>query len=659
MKINTSFPMVHMKNPHSIEIFVPGRVCLFGEHSDWAGAFRRTNPDIQPGQVIIAGTNQGIHAVVAPRKGVFHVKSTLPGGLVEEISLPMEPEALAAAAKEGSFFSYAAGVAHVMKIFYQVDGLDIDNDWTTLPVKKGLSSSAAFCVLVARAFNLAYGLKLTVRAEMEAAYQGEILTPSRCGRMDQGCAYGQGPVLMTFDGDQLATRKLAVSRPVYLLIADLKAKKDTVRILSDLTAAYPMPRTEADRLAHDYLGRINQTLVLRAVHLLEEGDAEGLGRLMTEAQGEFDRCLGPLCPEELTAPRLHTILADETVKRYAWGGKGIGSQGDGCVQLIAKSPEEREKLRVYLEGTLKLDCFNLDILPPATVRKAIIPAAGIGSRMFPGSRAVKKELFPVVTPEGECKPVIQLIVEEALSAGVEEIAIVVGPGEASQIREFFSPVPAAIRSRLSEKAQAQCRHLEELGKRVTFIEQPEPLGFGHAVYCAREWVGDEPVLLLLGDHIYRSATETSCATQLLEAYRRLGGRCVLSVCQVPRDMVHCYGTLTGTWSDRAKTLLDVTEFAEKPSLDYARGHLAVEGLPSDVFLCVFGQYVLTPDLFQVLGRQIDANVRQKNEFQLTTALDELRASQGLCALAVAGTHFDMGQPAEYLDSLMQYAQKRR
>ncbi len=117
MKINTSFPMVHMKNPHSIEIFVPGRVCLFGEHSDWAGAFRRTNPDIQPGQVIIAGTNQGIHAVVAPRKGVFHVKSTLPGGLVEEISLPMEPEALAAAAKEGSFFSYAAGVAHVMKIF--------------------------------------------------------------------------------------------------------------------------------------------------------------------------------------------------------------------------------------------------------------------------------------------------------------------------------------------------------------------------------------------------------------------------------------------------------------------------------------------------------------------------------------------------------------
>ena len=103
--------------------------------------------------------------------------------------------------------SSVAGVAYQVLTHYHVRGLVIDNNMTDLPIKKGLSSSAAICVLAARAFNRVYDLKLTIRGEMELAYQGEITTPSRCGRMDQGCAFGNRPVLMTFDGDRLETRR--------------------------------------------------------------------------------------------------------------------------------------------------------------------------------------------------------------------------------------------------------------------------------------------------------------------------------------------------------------------------------------------------------------------------------------------------------------------
>src|SRR5690606_6490526 len=109
----------------------------------------------------------------------------------QSIELPMDRRQLLEIAEAGGFFSYAAGVAYHMLTFYRVQGIEVDNYQTTLPVRKGLSSSAAFSVLLARAYNRVYDLKLTIRAEMEAAYQGEIRTPSRCGRMDQGCAFGQ------------------------------------------------------------------------------------------------------------------------------------------------------------------------------------------------------------------------------------------------------------------------------------------------------------------------------------------------------------------------------------------------------------------------------------------------------------------------------------
>jgi len=190
-----------------MKLFVPGRICLFGEHSDWAGGYRRINAEIEKGFTIITGTNQGIHAEVESHPSKLILKSTLDDGTQSgPYEIDMNRQLLLNEARKGDFFSYACGVAYQIITHYHVRGLIINNYKTDLPVKKGLSSSAAICVLVARAFNRLYDLKMTVRGEMEYAYQGEITTPSRCGRMDQGCAYGDQPILMMFDGDSRYSR---------------------------------------------------------------------------------------------------------------------------------------------------------------------------------------------------------------------------------------------------------------------------------------------------------------------------------------------------------------------------------------------------------------------------------------------------------------------
>src|SRR5690606_6874074 len=361
----------------ALKIFVPGRICLFGEHSDWAGGYRRINSEIEKGYALIVGTNQGIYADVAPHPDKLIITSTTPDGTQHgPYEIPMELSALLEEAQRGGFFSYIAGVAYPILTHYHVRGLVINNYKTDMPVKKGLSSSAAICVLTARAFNRIYDLKMTTRGEMEMAYQGEIVTPSRCVRLDQGCAFGDRPVVMTFDGERLGTKVLRVAGDLHLVIVDLHAHKNTMEILARLNRAYPFADNEIERGVQQLLGPINQELVSRAITALEAADAQQIGKLMTEAQANFDRYAAPACPEELTAPVLHQVLNYEPIKPHIWGGKGVGSQGDGTAQFVARSADDQQKVIDIIEHDLGMSCLKLTIHAGAQVRKAVIPAAG-------------------------------------------------------------------------------------------------------------------------------------------------------------------------------------------------------------------------------------------------------------------------------------------
>ena len=330
-----------------MKIFVPGRICLFGEHSDWAGGYRRINADLEKGYTIIAGTNQGVYAEVKPHSSKLILHTTLCDGTRKgPYEISMKVDALLKEAEKGGFFSYAAGVAYQVLTHYRVRGLEIDNYLTDLPIQKGLSSSAAICVLVARAFNRIYDLKMTVRGEMEFAYLGEITTPSRCGRMDQGCAYGNRPIIMIFDGERIDIRELKVPKDLYYVIVDLHAGKDTKEILSKLNQSYPFADNALQKSVQKYLGPINRDLVHKAAEALEKGNAETLGELMKTAQSEFDSRLGPACPSQLTAPVLHKLLSYPKIQPYILGGKGVGSQGDGTAQLLVKDAKSQDKVQV-------------------------------------------------------------------------------------------------------------------------------------------------------------------------------------------------------------------------------------------------------------------------------------------------------------------------
>ena len=637
-----------------MKLFVPGRICLFGEHSDWAGGYRRINVDIEQGYAIICGTNQGIYAEVEPHPNSLVLSSRdNDGNLIGPYTIPMEPEALLKEAQAGGFWSYMAGVAYQALTNYHVRGLEIDNYKTDLPLKKGLSSSAAICVLAARAFNRIYDLKLTVRGEMELAYQGEITTPSRCGRLDQGCAFGSRPVLMTFDGDRLDTQEFNVNTEQYLVIVDLHAQKDTLEILNRLNRCFPVAENDIERGVQQLLGPINKDINHRAISAMREGDMDALGALMVEAQFNFDQLAGPACPEELTAPKLHKVLSHEAVKPYIYGGKGVGSQGDGTAQFLVKSAEAQDKVIEILERDLDVSCLKLTIQPGQRVRKAVIPAAGFGGHLFPATKLIQKEFFPIIDRDGIAKPAIFLIVEEALQAGIEEVIIVVQENAQKDFEAFFhEKLTTENFNKLPKNYQQYAADILELGKRVKFVVQKNQLGFGHALHCAKEEIGEQPFLLMLGDHIYRSNSETSCAQQLIDLYQ-LHGKNVVGLRYSDENAIAHFGTVAGNWLQTGE-LLNVTEFTEKPTVDYARRNLRIAGLEDDRYLTVFGQYILSPQIFTLLEEQIQNNVRQQGEFQLTPALDKLRQYDGFLGMMVDGKRFDIGLPDNYLNTLQEF-----
>ena len=283
----------------------------------------------------------------------------------------------------------------------------------------------------------------------------------------------------------------------------------------------------------------------------------------------------------------------------------------------------------------------------AKVRKAVITAAGRGTRQYPASTAVQKEMFPLVDRDGLTKPVIQIIGEEAIESGIEEICIITQPGEEPEYRDYFRRMTdEESRSfRGKDWAILASEKLAAFGERLSFAEQASPDGFGHAVYQAKKFVGDEPFLLLLGDHVYISDTKDRCALQLIRVFEQYMLDAVSGVQPTVERLLHLFGTIRGTPIDAARGVYKAELIVEKPTIEQAREQLVTPMLPAGNYLAHFGMHVFSPRIFDSLEYLIKNNIREKGEIQLTAAQEHMRQhTQKYWAVVSQGQRYDTGIP---------------
>jgi UTP--glucose-1-phosphate uridylyltransferase len=290
------------------------------------------------------------------------------------------------------------------------------------------------------------------------------------------------------------------------------------------------------------------------------------------------------------------------------------------------------------------------------VRKAVIPIAGLGTRHFPASHAVKKELFPVVGPDGIARALFHYHLLELDAAGIEQICIIVQPGEDETVRRYLNGPDAAYLRRL-EKYPALLREAEQMksfSDRVTFAVQREQEGYGHAVFQTKSFADGEMVLLGLGDHLFRGRP-VSPYRELAEMAKVSNGRSVSAVNRIGAEELKGYGTIAGTRHVDNARLVDVSLIIEKPAVAVAREKLHVNGLPPETWLGWFGMHLLAPSIYDVLGEMIRDNVRDNGEFQLTRAQELQRQREGCLALEMTeARRFDFGVPDDFVRSVQEF-----
>ena len=272
----------------------------------------------------------------------------------------------------------------------------------------------------------------------------------------------------------------------------------------------------------------------------------------------------------------------------------------------------------------------------ARIRKAVFPAAGLGTRFLPATKAQPKEMLPIVD-----KPTIQYVVEEAVASGLSEIVIVTGRNKRA-IEDHFDAafeLEYYLNDRGKVDELAQIKTISELAS-VSYVRQKEPLGLGHAILVARPLVGDEPFGVFLGDDIIGQAP-VPCMRQLLDVFEKYGGP-VLAIERVPRDRIQQYGVIAGR--NVGGNVWQIDDLVEKP---------LPQDAPSD--LAIIGRYVLTPDIFPILA---ETAADKRGEIQLTDALRMLRKRRPMYAVEFEGKRYDTGDKQGFLRATVEFALAR-
>ncbi|ART78059.1 UTP--glucose-1-phosphate uridylyltransferase [Sutcliffiella horikoshii] len=272
------------------------------------------------------------------------------------------------------------------------------------------------------------------------------------------------------------------------------------------------------------------------------------------------------------------------------------------------------------------------------VKKAIIPAAGLGTRFLPATKAQPKEMLPIVD-----RPTIQYIIEEAIQSGIEEILIVTGRGKRA-IEDHFDRSLELEETLLAKEKFEQLDEIKKISEMadIHYIRQKEPKGLGHAIWCARKFIGNEPFAVMLGDDIVVSKDQP-CLKQLIDEFEAKNAS-VIGVQEVPNEDLSSYGVIDYDHDESGKDSFKVKSLVEKPSVEEAPSNLAI-----------MGRYVLTPEIIDVL-ETIEPG--RGNEIQLTDALQELTNSQDVYGFHFKGTRYDIGNKFGFIQAQIEFALMR-
>jgi len=267
--------------------------------------------------------------------------------------------------------------------------------------------------------------------------------------------------------------------------------------------------------------------------------------------------------------------------------------------------------------------------------KAVIPAAGLGTRFLPATKAQPKEMLPLID-----KPVIQFVVEEAVNSGIEDILIITGRGKRA-IEDHFDKsfeLEHVLEKKGKQKFLREVQDISDLAD-IHYIRQREALGLGNAIYYARKHVGNEPFVVLLGDDIIFS--NTPCSKQLIDCYEKYRGS-IIAVTEVRSDMIEQYGIIDGKKLE--DSIYKIKSLVEKPKLDEAPSNLAI-----------IGRYILTPEIFDAIE---NTKPGKGGEIQLTDAIKILNKKQDVYALKFDGERYDLGNKSDYIKATIHYALRR-
>lgn len=291
------------------------------------------------------------------------------------------------------------------------------------------------------------------------------------------------------------------------------------------------------------------------------------------------------------------------------------------------------------------------------IRKAVVPIAGLGTRFFPASHACKKEFFPVVGPDGIARPLVHYQITDLIDAGIERICIIVRPGEEQLVIDYLRGPGESYIERLEKYPDLaqEAERMQAALDQISFAVQEYQEGYGHAVYQSKAFANGDPILLCLGDHLFRGEDE-SCHNQLIQAYEACGEKSVSAVNRIHADDLKGYGTIAGKRWRTNPDLIDVSLIIEKPSVEVARKELWVDGLGNDEFLGWFGMHALSPSIYDILQEMIVKEIKQRGEIQLTYAQELQRQREGYCALEIRdGKRFDFGIPQDFVKSVAEFA----